>query len=211
MTLKNLLPALTVAAALACSACSHESATAENTSATVVSDDVAADAANGEPNSAAAPDTLPTAVGAVADADAADDAAFMAKAAQGGMLEVELGKLAQTQGANASVKEMGNMLIADHSKANDELKAIAARKGVKLPTGLSAEGQQTRDGLAALRGAEFDKAFAMAIVDDHRKDIQEFEKEANGGEDADLRKFADATLPTLRSHLQMAEKTQKMM
>jgi putative membrane protein len=95
-------------------------------------------------------------------------------------------------------------MVDDHSKANDELKSIAASKGITLPTSLSAKEQATYDRLTKLSGAEFDRAYMKDMVEDHVKDVAMFEKEAKNGKDADVKAFADKTLPTLREHLQMA-------
>jgi putative membrane protein len=137
----------------------------------------------------------------------ATDSDFLAKAAQGGMAEVELGKLALAHGSSARIKYFGQRMVDDHSKANDKLARIAAQKGVALPTGLTQQDQATKDRLSGLSGAEFDRAYIQDMVKDHNEDIAEFSKEANGGHDPDIRKFASATLPTLREHLKLAERT----
>jgi putative membrane protein len=95
----------------------------------------------------------------------------------------------------------------DHSKANDELKKIAADKGITLPTSLNTKDKATHDRLSKLSGAEFDKAYMKDMVADHREDVNEFRKESNSGSDADLKSWAGKTLPTLEHHLQLAEST----
>src|SRR5437763_31745 len=106
------------------------------------------------------------------------DSTFMTKATQGGMAEVELGKLAESHAASDKVKEFGRRMVTDHSKANDELKDIASRKGVTLPTSLNAKDQATMDRLSKLNGAAFDRAYMTDMVKDHRMDVSEFKKEA---------------------------------
>jgi len=135
------------------------------------------------------------------------DQAFVMKAAVGGLAEVELGRLAQSQGSSADVKQFGTRMVTDHSKANDELMQIASRKGITLPTSLDAKQQATRDKLAKLSGAAFDKAYMDDMVKDHREDVSEFRKESESGQDADVKAFAGKTLPTLEEHLKMAEQT----
>jgi putative membrane protein len=136
------------------------------------------------------------------------DSTFATKAAQGGMAEVQLGQLATQNASDPDVKSFGQRMIDDHTKANDQLKQIAARKGLTLPSNLDAKDRATYDRLSKLHGAEFDRAYIADMVRDHRADIAEFEKEAKGGSDADLKNFASSTLPTLRTHLDLAEKAE---
>jgi len=136
---------------------------------------------------------------------------FISKAAEGGMAEVELGKLAQQRGSNEAVKTFGKRMETDHSKINDELKTIAANKNVTWPTALNAKDQATMDRLSKLSGAEFDRAYMADMVRDHRADIAEFRREADHGTDPDVKNFAAKHLPTLQDHLRQAEDTQKQL
>ena len=52
------------------------------------------------------------------------------KASQGGMTEVEAGKLAQEKGASQDVKDFGAMMVKDHTQNNEDLMALAQTKGV---------------------------------------------------------------------------------
>ena len=131
---------------------------------------------------------------------------FMEKAAQGGLAEVELGQLAQQNGSSQEVKDFGQRMVDDHTKANDQLKQLASQKGVGLPSGLDAKDQATKDKLSKLQGAAFDKAYMNDMVMDHKKDVAEFKHESTAAHDSDLKSWAGETLPTLQSHLQMAEK-----
>ncbi len=134
---------------------------------------------------------------------------FATKAAQGGMAEVQLGNLAKEHASSSDVKNFGQQMVDDHTKANDELKSIAAKKNITLPTDLSAKDQATYDRLSKLNGAEFDRAYMKDMVSDHRTDVAEFQHEADHGTDPDLKSFAGKTLPTLQHHLQLAEKTER--
>jgi putative membrane protein len=138
-----------------------------------------------------------------------DDSNFVKDAAQGGMMEVELGKLAQDKAASAKVKEFGKRMEQDHSKANDELKKLASDKGVQLSTSLDSKHKSKVDKLAKMSGADFDKQYMSGMVSDHKDDIKKFQKEADKGKDADLKQFASQKLPTLKEHLQLAESTEK--
>lgn len=134
------------------------------------------------------------------------DKKFADAAAKGGLMEVMMGQLAATNASDAKVKALGEMMVKDHSKANDELKKWAATAGYTLPTGLDAAKQKEYDDLKAKKGAEFDKKYTDLMVSDHKKDIEEFKKEASEGKDASLKSFAGKTLPTLEHHLMESEK-----
>jgi putative membrane protein len=137
----------------------------------------------------------------IAMADETPDAAFYKKAAEGGIAEVQLGKLAQDKASTASVKEFGAMMVTDHSAANDKLEAIASRKGIKLPTSPSVVQMATKTKLEVLSGSTFDKSYIKGMVKDHEEDIKEFQTEAASGRDPDAKAYASATLPTLQTHL----------
>ncbi len=131
---------------------------------------------------------------------------FMDNAAQGGMAEVELGQLAEKNASSQEVKDFGKRMVTDHSKANDELKQLAAEQDVTLPTTLDAKDQATKDRLSKLQGDAFDKAYMRDMVLDHKKDIAEFKHESMSAKGPALKSWASETLPTLQSHLQEAEK-----
>jgi putative membrane protein len=126
----------------------------------------------------------------------AADKSFMMNAAKGGMMEVEWGKIAAQNGQNADVKKFGNTMVADHSKANNQLMALAAKKGVKLKTE-KVKGKWTSD-----------KDYMAMMVKDHEKDWAEFQNEAKGGSDPDLKKWAADTSKVIQGHLKMAKQTQ---
>lgn len=134
---------------------------------------------------------------------------FMKEAASGGLMEVQLGKVAAEKGSHQRVKDFGKRMQADHSKANEQLKKIAAKKGVDLPTEPSGEHKSTMDKLTKLSGAEFDREYMDAMVDDHKEDIEKFQTQADKGKDPDVKKFASDNLPVLKKHLELAQSTQK--
>lgn len=132
------------------------------------------------------------------------DLNFMKKAAASGMMEVELGKLAQAKSANDAVRQFGKRMEEDHSKANEKLKSLAAAKGVELPA------EAPKREMASLQkkdGVEFDRAYMKHMVADHKKDVSEFEKIARSGKDGDVKAFAAETLPVLQEHRKLAEET----
>jgi len=133
----------------------------------------------------------------------AQDQKFIQDAAKGGMMEVQMGRLAMEKGQSQAVKNLSQRLIDDHSKGNRELEALAKRKGVTLPPD-DAKMVYAMP-LASKSGADFDREFARALVEDHQKDIVAFEKQASSGSDADVKNWAKETLPTLRAHLSAAQ------
>jgi putative membrane protein len=135
------------------------------------------------------------------------DQKFVMEAAQGGMMEVELGRLAAQKASSADVKAFGQRMVTDHSKANQELMTLASSKGLTLTTTLPADMQKQRDKLASLSGAEFDRMYMSHMLKDHKKDVSEFEKESQKATDTGIRSFAQKTLPVLREHLTLAEST----
>lgn len=132
------------------------------------------------------------------------DRNFVMDAAMGGMMEVELGRLAVQNGASDAVKQFGQRMVDDHSKANQELMSLASSKGMTLPAALDDKHQKEVTKLSGMTGAEFDRAYAKLMMNDHQKDVKEFEKQSTRSGDPDLKAFAAKTLPTLQEHLQMA-------
>lgn len=137
----------------------------------------------------------------------ADDARFARKAATGGMLEVELGKIAVQKASSEKVKQFGQRMIDDHSKAADDLKGIAAKDNITLPTELSPRQKAIVDRFASMSGTGFDRAYMRDMLRDHQTDIADFQNEANNGLNADLKSWATTTLPTLQEHLRIARDT----
>lgn len=133
------------------------------------------------------------------------DTKFAVNTADGGMLEVKLGELAQSNASSASVKQFGGTMVSDHTKANAELKSLATEKKITLPEKLSDKSQKTYEWFSKKQGADFDKAYMKCMVKDHKCDVHEFEKEAKKGKDGDLQKWASNKVPVLKSHLDHAE------
>ena len=131
------------------------------------------------------------------------DLAFMNSAAPSNMAEVELGKMASTKAASNDVKQFGQKMVEDHSKANDELKQLAAQKKVMLPPDVMPGHKQLMEKLSKLSGADFDKEYVAAMVEAHEKDVAAFENVSKTAADADVKAFATKTLPTLKMHLEM--------
>ena len=145
----------------------------------------------------------------VSGAPAADNATemFLTKAMQGNMAEVKVGQLAQKKGQSEEAKKFGQMLQMDHSEANRKAMEIAKQISVMPPNEPNAQQKAVYDKLSKLSGAEFDREFAKEIIEDHQKDIKEFENEAK--KKGAVGEFAEETLPHLKMHLQMAESLNK--
>ena len=133
----------------------------------------------------------------------AKDKAFMKEAAKGGMMEVEMGKMAQTKGKSSDVKKIGGMMVADHTKANNELMAIAKKKGVDL--------SKEKPASHSMGDANFDKDYINMMVKDHEKDLSAFQAEAKDGTDADVKAFASKTSAVIKKHLDTVKAAQAKM
>ena len=134
------------------------------------------------------------------------DREWASKAAQGGVAEVELGRLAQQKASSNEVKEFGNRMVEDHSSANDRLQAIARENGFDLPSGMGEKHKATINRLEKLSGAQFDRAYMQEMVKEHRHDIDHFQKGASQLQHPDLKAFASNTLAALQDHLNHAER-----
>ncbi|WP_170117652.1 DUF4142 domain-containing protein [Chitinophaga ginsengisoli] len=130
---------------------------------------------------------------------------FAVEAANGGMMEVEAGKMAQERAVSQRVKDFAAMMVRDHSKANDELKALAQSKNITLPDSVSGDAKDHIDKMAKMSGRDFDKHYMDMMVDDHDKDVDKFDKAAGKLSDPDLKTWASNTLPTLRVHQDSAK------
>jgi putative membrane protein len=139
-----------------------------------------------------------------------EDRTFIMEAAAGGMAEVELGRLASQKASRSEVKEFGQMMVDDHTKANNELMKIAEEKGLAAPHALKPQDKTTEDQLSKLSGQAFDRAYIQHMVKDHKKDVALFRKQSSGASDPDVKQFASSTLPTLEKHLKRAQELEQI-
>jgi len=135
----------------------------------------------------------------------AADKKFVKEAAQGGQAEVKLGNLAVKKASSSEVKQFGQRMVDDHTKANNDFKQVAAKEGFMLPAGIGQKNQQVYDRLSKLSGTAFDKAYMSDMLKDHEQDVAAFRHQAKNGQNAAIKDFASRTLPTLEHHLQMAK------
>src|SRR3954470_8303563 len=142
----------------------------------------------------------------------AKDKEFAKNAAMGGTMEVGLGKFVTENATDPDVKKFAQQMVDDHSKANDELKNLAQSKGLDLKEGMDKGDEMVKDKtekLSKLNGNAFDLAYMNDMVDDHEKDIREFQEASKNADDKDLKKWADDKVDTLKHHLKMANDTRE--
>jgi putative membrane protein len=137
------------------------------------------------------------------------DSEFMTKAASGGILEVQLGKEVAQRATSPEAKQAAQMMVTDHTKANNELKALAAKKDITLPASLGDDQKKVFDDVLAKKGADLDKEYVKEMVKDHQEDIQEFTDASAKAGDPEIKALATKTVPVLKMHLAMFEKLQK--
>ncbi|MFD2521713.1 DUF4142 domain-containing protein [Emticicia soli] len=139
-----------------------------------------------------------------------EDAESVVELAGGGMMEVELAKVALTKATSPKVKQFAQMMIDDHTKANEELKSLASSKNIVLPTTLPEDHQKTINDVSEESGKKFDRKYMDVMLEDHKKDVDKFQKLADNGNDEDIKAFAAKILPTLIHHKEEAEKLEKL-
>lgn len=181
----------------------RSNSTNANTAVVVNSNTTVMNSAGNMMNSAA--NTASNAVsGAMGDATTPNG--FMTAAAYSGNAEIEAGRMALTKTKNAEVKQFAQQMIAEHTKANNELKTLAGKKTFTPPTDLDAEHKTMAADMSELEGEAFDRAYMQGQVADHEKTVALFETQSTSGTDADAKAFAAKTLPNLKMHLEMARK-----
>lgn len=156
-------------------------------------------------NEAAADNTASDSASVAAE----DDAEFAVNAANGGMAEVALSKIAEEKATDPKVKEFAKQMITDHSKANDELKTLAASKNITLPSAPNEEKQKAASNLGSKSGADFDKAYIAQMKKDHDQTVKLFEDAQKDVKDADLKAFIDKTLPVIKAHAEHVKSLDK--
>lgn len=188
--MKYRVPMLSLVGALALAACQRGAEPADNAAANAAASDVAASdvAANS---------------GAPVSADGVDTT-FLTQGIQGDIAEVEMGKLAQSNGGTAAVRSFGAALVADHGAHKEKLTALAQQIGLPVPTTPPADAKAEHDRLAQLTGSQFDTAFKQAMIANHQKDIAMYEQQAKSSY-AKTAALAKQTLPVLRNHLAAAK------
>jgi putative membrane protein len=132
------------------------------------------------------------------------DAKFLAKVALINMEEIRLGELAQQNSSTKEIKDLGEMMVDDHKKSQDELVQLAAKKSISLPIAMDAAAEADYKKLSGISGTEFDKEYTDMMVNGHKDAITLFDLESNDAQDSDIRHWAGTVLPTLQKHLDHA-------
>jgi putative membrane protein len=142
--------------------------------------------------------------------DKEDDSAFLVAAAETDLMEIEIGKLAQSKGTNSGVKEFGKMLETDHTKSANDTKPFAEKLQVSLPTAITEKGKEHYNELNGEKaGKDFDKKFADMMVKGHEEAISKMEKASEKATDPEIRAWAAGMVPTLKMHLDHAKMLQE--
>ena len=160
---------------------------------------------NGENQSTAGQDTAGGSNNGNTNALNPEDKGFAQKAATGGQAEVALGNLALQKASDPKVKEFAQRMVTDHGQAGQQLDQIASKKDLDLPKMVPTEAQEEQDKLSKLSGPAFDQEYMRYEVQDHKQDVQDFQKAQNEVSDPDLKQFASQTLPIIEQHLKMAQ------
>jgi putative membrane protein len=137
------------------------------------------------------------------------DQDFVTLAAQTDMTEAHLGQLAQAQGASQAVKDLGQMLAMDHTSDYTQLGTIAMKAGLTIPKGTDAKHDKMIAPFEKLKDKMFDRRYTQTMVKGHEEAIAAYKKEASDGQNADLKAYAQQTLPTLEKHLKAAQDAEK--
>ncbi|MBO2013113.1 DUF4142 domain-containing protein [Hymenobacter negativus] len=139
-----------------------------------------------------------------------DDNEFMMTAAHSDQNEIQQSKMALAKGVTGMAKDMANQMIADHTKSTADLKTIADKKGVKLPTDMDAEHKALAPAMEKLSGKELEAKYLAQMQTDHQKTANTMAAHAKMTQDADLQAFISKTLPVVEQHLSMAKKGNDM-
>ena len=138
-----------------------------------------------------------------------ESSSFMVRAADGGMTEVHLARMAESKATDAKVKGFAAMMVQDHSAANEKVKMLANQRNVTLPDSISADNKKKAEDLGRKTGKAFDKAFMDVMVKDHESAVDLFEKSGDKVNDTDVKTFINNTLPKIKMHLDSARTIRK--
>ena len=134
------------------------------------------------------------------------DSEFMAKAASGGMLEVEMGKQVASRAVTPDAKKFAEQMVSDHTKSNTELMALAAKKNITLPTTLSDDHKDVLKDVTEKKGVAMDQEYMKEMLKDHQEDVKEFTDASIKASDPEIKAFAAKNVPVLQMHLDMVTK-----
>ncbi len=139
------------------------------------------------------------------DNDMENDADFVANTVANNYGEIKFAQLATQNSSNPEVKKMAAMLVTDHTKTLNELKALASSKAITVPVEEDDEARRKTERFSDEAGKDFDKKWCKEMIDRHEESINKFEKRIDKTEDAELKAWLNKTLPTLKSHRDQLE------
>jgi putative membrane protein len=160
---------------------------------------------NPPPASNPAPTTTAT-PGKTGEQELRNDLPFLREAASANLMEVTLGRLAQSRGRDTRVKDFGGRMVTDHTNLQQQLTTFTSTSGIGFTPGLTAQQQQDVNRLQSLSGSEFDRAYITMMVQHHQNDVYKFENESRDADAPRVRELATASLPVLRQHLSLAQR-----
>lgn len=134
-----------------------------------------------------------------------DDSEFLVEAAAINMKEIELGKLVENNTENQGLKSYAQMLVEEHTKANEKLKAMAKEMNISLPMDLTEDGKDAYEKLKEESGEEFNKEYVNMMIKGHEEAIDEMEEAVEEANSEKVRAWATDMLPKLREHLAKAK------
>lgn len=134
---------------------------------------------------------------------------FMTHANADGLAEIQVGQMALERSSDPKVKQWAQRIVDDHTDANTKLRVLARDKQVTLPVAPPVDARDKAVAMTNLDGTKFDQAWAAAMVSDHQQAVATFADEIKRTQDPEIQAFANGTLPTLKSHLELAPQLQR--
>jgi putative membrane protein len=133
------------------------------------------------------------------------DRDFVSRTLQSGMAEIQLGQLAVEKSSSEDVKEFSRKMVEDHETVDDQMEWAAQHMGVRLPSGFSKKNKELIAKLQRLSGTEFDNAYIVAMVKDHKNDEAEFRERDLQSQNPNLKRLVQVESPLIEQHLQTIE------
>jgi putative membrane protein len=164
---------------------------------------------NPPPASNPAPTTTTTS-GKTGEEELRNDLPFLREAAGANLLEVTLGRVAQSRASDTRVKDFGGRMVTDHTNLQQQLTTFTSTYGVGFTPGLTAQQQQDVNRLQGLSGSDFDRAYITLMVQDHQTDVAKFQDESQDADSPRVRELASASLPVLQQHLSLAQRVARL-
>lgn len=140
-----------------------------------------------------------------ANASSSADQQFLENAIKGNRAEVELGRMMESKATDPQVKQFAQLMVKDHSEALNQVQQLAQKKSSASASGLPPDAQDLKQKLSQEHGAQLDKDYVNGMLQDHQKDVKEYQDEAQNGQDPQVKQWAGKMVPKLQEHLQKVE------